>query len=86
MTSQDELTHEYLFKDTAHFIETPFVKNDSDAISTLINTPSLKGNFIEYSNGVKILVISGVTEGKVYYYTNYPLKEIAPDRFAFDIS
>ncbi len=45
-----------------------------------------QGNFIEYSNGVKILVISGVTEGKVYYYTNYPLKEIAPDRFAFDIS
>lgn len=81
-----ELKYEYFFKDTQHFIETPFVKNNSDAIATTINTPSLKGSFIEYSNGVKLLMISGVKEGKVAYYINYPLKEISPNRFAFDLS
>lgn len=86
MNINSELKHEYHFKDSEHFIETPFVKSDDDAKHNIIDTPSFKGSFIEYSNGVCILVFPGVTEGKVTYYTNYPLKEISPNRFEFDLS
>ncbi|MFG5562686.1 hypothetical protein [Enterococcus sp. DIV1444a] len=86
MNINSELKHEYHFKDNGHFIETPFVQSDEDAKHNIINTSSFKGSFIEYSNGVCVLVVSGVAEGKVTYYTNYPLKEISPNRFEFNLS
>ncbi|MGM0168285.1 hypothetical protein IGI39_004040 [Enterococcus sp. AZ135] len=82
----NQIKYEYHFNDNDHFIETPFVKSDSDVIRTSIDTPELQGAFFKYPKGIEVLVISNITEGKVAYYTNCPLKEIAHNRFIFDVS
>lgn len=82
----NQIKFEYHFNDNEHFIETPFVKSDSDVSRTAINTPELQGMFLKYLNGIEALVITNIAEGKVAYYTNCPLKEIAHNRFIFDIS
>ncbi|OTN87547.1 hypothetical protein A5810_002865 [Enterococcus faecium] len=41
---------------------------------------------MEYSNGIKLLVLTNIKQGKVSYYSNYPLKETSPGHFSFVIS
>lgn len=86
MNEFSELKHEYHFDNQDHFIETPFVKNESDAKKTVIDEGNFQKVYIEYSNGVKVLVLTEISNGKVSYYTNYPLKEISNNRFSFVIS
>lgn len=82
----DKLTYEYTFNSQEHFIETSFTNDGVTAENTVIDSPSFKGSFITYSNGIKILVSTDMSKGLVTYYTNYPLKEISPNKFIFDIS
>lgn len=86
MKDYPELVHEYHFDNQEHFIETPFAKDGEGIPKTVIDDERGQGGYMEYSNGVKLLALTDIKKGKVSYYTNYPLKEIAPTRFAFDLS
>lgn len=86
MLHKVELKHEYHFDSTEHFIETDFVKDENEVEHHIINTPTCQGDFIKYQNGLCILVNTDIQKGQVSYFTNYPLKEISPNRFTFDFS
>ncbi|MBL1224817.1 hypothetical protein IW510_06880 [Enterococcus sp. BWR-S5] len=81
-----ELKYEYHFDNQNHFIETPFAEKDGWMPKEMIDTEEGQGGYMEYPNGVKLLAITDIQKGLVSYYTNYPLKEISPNRFAFDFS
>ncbi|ONN39624.1 hypothetical protein [Enterococcus mundtii] len=86
MKDYPELVHEYHFNKQDHFIETSFVKSDDDAKRTIIDDERGQGAYIEYSNGIKLLVLTNMKKGEVSYYSNYPLRETSPGRFSFVIS
>ncbi|MBO0479298.1 hypothetical protein ACODGR_03225 [Vagococcus fluvialis] len=81
----NNLTFQYKFENQEHFIETDFTNNGVEVVSYVIDTPDFTGSFLDYSNGIKILVKSDVTVGIVTYFTNTKLIETSPGRFSFDI-